>query len=989
MNVVTGPFHPALEDALVKTVALQRAADPLAPVLVLVPSDGIRRRLAWRLAHTERLVLLNVHLVTFHQLSRRLLAEAGVPDAEIRDEGAFEELTRHLLSLLPSVSPLARVRDTPGGCAALWQTLRDLKDARVAPDLFLEAVRTDLFDGSDVRRLEALASLYHAVLDAAAAAGWTDYTDLDVAAAECVPRSRFLASASAILHYGFYDLTQVQYDLFHAVARHYETGVFFPLVIGHPLWEFAERFYRRFVTGVGAGRRERVEGPLDPTLARLFVEDPEQPAAGGKSAKLFECSGARDEVATAAKIILRLVEDEGFDWTEMAVVSRSLDPYGELVAAEFSAHGIPFSLGVRRSLAGFPLTHAVVAVLRAGVAALSEDDAAEVASSPYRVPGAEIDLSSATAAWRDGLPSITSGAEHAAVWRTQLDTLLGLTARAEGEDGDEALVAAALLAALDHPLSLDGVRPSLSREEFIAAVLRRIAAGRVPPPEGRGAGVPVLDAMAARGLPFRAVFLLGLNEGVFPRLIREDAFLRDAERRIIETSLGHKIPEKLCGYDEERLLFGLLIAAARERLFLFVQRSDEAGRPLVPSWYVDEWRRAAWGDQAAHEPVITIPRRVRDKRGVEPFVRYDSLTPREAAVRSALEGGEPGTVLEGPAGALERRGRVVRAVLDRAGPLTPYDGMVGAGPDRIAGLRAAGFSASALQRYACCPMQFMLSRLVGSRTRSPEADGIGAAEWGRLCHDALARVYGGWALDPPSSPSDARERTIAACREVFDRYARTDPPVYPLLWEFYSARWSAALAEAVAVDAADLAGSGFVPVATEVIVRGELAQPNGTPIQGRLDRIDRHPDGRLRVIDFKIGASAVADPVKSAMRGERLQPPIYAALGEAYARGQVPGPGAGEIEVELLVIGSDGEAPLTRLAYRPDTSAAGQIAETIAFLIDGIEEGWHAITPDRGCAWCDVAAACRRRHAPSRGRAEADGRSLRHAALRRTRPAPA
>src|SRR3972149_230257 len=99
------------------------------------------------------------------------------------------------------------------------------------------------------------------------------------------------------------------------------------------------------------------------------------------------------------------------------------------------------------------------------------------------------------------------------------------------------------------------MRPRFSQEEFVQAVQRRIEATRVPIGTELVPGVRVLDAMAARGLAFRVLFVLGLNESVFPRVIREDAFLRDRERRVLETSLGYKIPEKLGGGDGEGLLF--------------------------------------------------------------------------------------------------------------------------------------------------------------------------------------------------------------------------------------------------------------------------------------------------------------------------------------------------------------------------------------------------------------------------------------------------
>ena len=140
-----------------------------------------------------------------------------------------------------------------------------------------------------------------------------------------------------------------------------------------------------------------------------------------------------------------------------------------------------------------------------------------------------------------------------------------------------------------------------------------------------------------------ALFVLGMNEGVFPRVVREDAFLRDRDRRVIEATLGYKIPEKLAGYDEERLLFAALTQAARDRLYLSTQRADEGGRPLAPSWYLDAWRRAS-GPGAA--TIVDIPRRARDKRDVAPFDRVERLTPREGGIIAALLGDEPGRLAD-------------------------------------------------------------------------------------------------------------------------------------------------------------------------------------------------------------------------------------------------------------------------------------------------------------------------------------------------------
>src|SRR3989344_5383781 len=94
----------------------RKADDPWAPVLVVVPSDGIRRRLAWHLAAERRLTLVNVSILTFHQLSRRLVAEAAdghAPDPV--DDRAFEELLRVVIERGEPRASLPASRRRPAG----------------------------------------------------------------------------------------------------------------------------------------------------------------------------------------------------------------------------------------------------------------------------------------------------------------------------------------------------------------------------------------------------------------------------------------------------------------------------------------------------------------------------------------------------------------------------------------------------------------------------------------------------------------------------------------------------------------------------------------------------------------------------------------------------------------------------------------------------------------------------------------------------------
>ena len=75
LRLVTGPFHPTLEAALVHDLQSLKSHDPFAGIAIIVPSDHLRRSLKRLLALTHGLALINVHIFTFHQLALHLNRE--------------------------------------------------------------------------------------------------------------------------------------------------------------------------------------------------------------------------------------------------------------------------------------------------------------------------------------------------------------------------------------------------------------------------------------------------------------------------------------------------------------------------------------------------------------------------------------------------------------------------------------------------------------------------------------------------------------------------------------------------------------------------------------------------------------------------------------------------------------------------------------------------------------------------------------------------
>ena len=92
----------------------------------------------------------------------------------------------------------------------------------------------------------------------------------------------------------------------------------------------------------------------------------------------------------------------------------------------------------------------------------------------------------------------------------------------------------------------------------------------------------------SRARNLKAVFVLGLNEGVFPAKTAQDGFFNDIEKQLLRDmgiQLSQDSREKI--YDEQFMVY-LAISRASEKLYMSYSLSDEEGKALRPSSIVDK-----------------------------------------------------------------------------------------------------------------------------------------------------------------------------------------------------------------------------------------------------------------------------------------------------------------------------------------------------------------------------------------------------------------
>ena len=264
LRIVTGPFHPVLDRALVEDIRSCKTDDPFAPLAVIVPSASLVEHLKQLLTRHEPRAFLNIHFLTFHQLALRLrddlasVSEASPePTLQLVDDFFFEQLVRQVVRRkLPGLEPLTRLPASPGTWKGLWATVRDLKDAVVAPTTALKALTEGVFEEEDRTWLRSMFTLHAAIMEASRSLGVGSPDDLAASLGRDLSGSSFLNGLQRLFYYGFYDLSQVQLSFFESVVRVAPTTLYFPLQ-DRPAFFFARQFFERHLLPLADTHEDR------------------------------------------------------------------------------------------------------------------------------------------------------------------------------------------------------------------------------------------------------------------------------------------------------------------------------------------------------------------------------------------------------------------------------------------------------------------------------------------------------------------------------------------------------------------------------------------------------------------------------------------------------------------------------------------------------------------------------------------------------------
>jgi hypothetical protein len=431
----------------------------------------------------------------------------------------------------------------------------------------------------------------------------------------------------------------------------------------------------------------------------------------------------------------------------------------------------------------------------------------------------------------------------------------------------------------------------------------------------------------------------------------------------------------------ERLLLRLAVGAATERLWLSYPRLDLSGaRPRVPSFYVLDVLRAITGHIPNHEDMQRSAAAAGAARLDWPAppqadTSIDQVEHDLSTLRALIETPDS-TAVRGHAHYLLRLNDALRrSVTTRwaraRSKWLPHDGIVRAAPAikpmlDIQRLGARPYSLSALQKFATCPYQFLLSAIYRLEpNEEPEPlQRLDPLMRGALFHEVQARFFRDLhARDrlplEPTHVADAIAVVDRVLATVAGEYHERLAPAIERVWHDEIAAigrdlrvWVRRLPESREWTpeyfefSFGLSDEGRDPrsVRDPVLIDGRFL------LRGSIDVVETRRDSReIRVTDHKTGRDRTT-PRTIIGGGSVLQPVIYGLAVEKILDRPA---NAGRLFYCTAPGGfTERIIPLTEINRR-----AG--LEALEIIDRAVELGFLPPAPaERACAWCDFRTVC-------------------------------
>jgi hypothetical protein len=699
-----------------------------------------------------------------------------------------------------------------------------------------------------------------------------------------------------VFSYGFEDLTAAEWSLLEALAGRADVHISLPYEPGRAAFASLARTVGD-LTALAAGRIEELPPRSSefaaPALARLeralFEPVPPSPEPIGGAVRFLAGAGLRGTLELVGEHVLDELR-AGARPEEIGLIVSSVERWRGSLETVFAGLEIPFAIESPARFPTTPLGHALLSLLQFAWVGGGRRELYVFLRSPYsgiarqgvdfvegRLRGRAVDepgrVEEETERLREApLVALRELRDAESPLDAVRALLASMTRAAYGVEsppaGDQARLDLASYGAatdlLDELAGLEALGAEVGTRDVVDGLRRLdVRSGSAAAP-GR---VAVLDLMRARTRQFDTVFVVGLEEGSFPRRPRSSPFLDDDERGALGARLER--PDQV---SRDRYLFYTACTRATRRLYLVRQAATDDGSPLEESPF---WQDAAAVFSAEEVERATFRRPLSQLTWPLEGAPTERERLRALARLSAADESTALASALADANGWTRRLDRARAAFIRSTRLRSPAVLAQLGGRTV-------FGATELERFVDCSSAWLFERIVDPKTIDAEAD---ALLRGKVAHQALYAFYSG--LPRELGADRVTPETLEPALGFLERCL--DDAIGSGVRIDLGAVDAAELRESLHRDLARFVRSeaeselAFVPRRLELAFGTERSAPelqrglelgDGLFLSGKIDRIDVDPLSASGIVqDYKSGKGSFS--ARQIDEERRLQVPLY------------------------------------------------------------------------------------------------------------------
>ncbi|OHW62529.1 ATP-dependent helicase/deoxyribonuclease subunit B [Andreesenia angusta] len=343
------------------------------------------------------------------------------------------------------------------------------------------------------------------------------------------------------------------------------------------------------------------------------------------------------EIENIAREIRSLARDYGMRWRDMLVVSSNMNIYQSILKRVFAEYEIPYFLDETRDITGHGLIRYVTSTLSAIVKNFRYDEVFKALKTGFGCLDSEevellenyvLEFGIKSERWFKAFEKPVENIERIELIRRKyiesvenlresiyrktsieeinraiFSHLIGVGAKGkvdalieeQKENGrldmanESAQIWNILVDVLEQMNSILGSKKSTAKNylQNLEAGLMNYELGIIPPSLDQ---VMIGNLERSRSRDIKAIFVIGVNDGILPSIISDSGVLSEDERLgVVELGLDIKLDSEKKMQDEKFLIYSCL-TKPKEKLYMTYALSDNEGKALRPSTLVDRMK---------------------------------------------------------------------------------------------------------------------------------------------------------------------------------------------------------------------------------------------------------------------------------------------------------------------------------------------------------------------------------------------------------------